>query len=85
MSNLIKLEMLSDWEQTTRFQQYNVQKIPVLSIDFDIVTFIFDLDLEQMALAKYKKYQTCSDWRDIENLSFCHFDLDLWPWYSTLT
>ena len=25
-----ELEMLSDWEQTTHFQQFNVQKIPVL-------------------------------------------------------
>ena len=24
-------------------------------------------------------------WRDIEILIFCCFDLDLWPWYSTLT
>ena len=49
------------------------------------MTFIFDYGLEQMTLAKYNKDQTCSDWRDIENLSFCCFDLDLWPWYLTLT
>ena len=55
------------------------------SIDLDLMTFIIDHDLEQMTLAKCKKDQTCSDWRDIENLSFCYFDLDLWPWYSTLT
>ena len=25
-----QLEMLTDWEQTTHFQQFNLQKIPVL-------------------------------------------------------
>ena len=25
-----QLEMLSDWEQTTHFQQFDVQKIPAL-------------------------------------------------------
>ena len=41
------------------------------------MTFIFDHDNEHMTLAKYKKDQTCSDWKIIENLIFCYFDLDL--------
>ena len=50
------------------------------SIDHDLMAFIFDHDLEQMTLAKYKKAQTCSDWRSIEILSFLLF----WPWPVTL-
>ena len=38
------------------------------------------MTLKQMTLAKYKKNQKCSDWSDIENLSFLLF----WPWPVTL-
>ena len=34
-------------------------------------------DLEQMTLTKYKKDQTCPDWKDIENLSFAILTLTL--------
>ena len=36
-----------------------------LSDDLDLMSFIFDHDLQQMTLVKYKKDQTCSDWKDI--------------------
>ena len=43
------------------------------------MTFIFDHDLEQMTLAKYKKDQTCSLKR------YWNFDFLLfWPWPVTL-
>ena len=50
--------MLSDWEQTPAFKSLIFKRYLYCSIDFDLMTFIFDLDLDQMTLAKYKKDQT---------------------------